>query len=231
MSEQLYNTERVLTAEIAKEIRWTASHTDFDHRKFICREWLEAKAIHNSVVEVPQGRLIYAIGKILHPVNVFEVGVGPGITAHSLISSCPHMNYFGVDNMASEFHRIAVSITLDNIGRRLISSGGTAGFRCIDSDNLNEFEHPNGPIDLIHIDGDHSYDHQRRDVEKAIRSGAEWLLVDDCNDTEVVTACFHAWRNEWNKSWRGGLLPMVYFEDSRTGSFLFHSGMWKHLTA
>lgn len=232
MSQELYDRERVLIAAVAKQIRTLAATTNFDHRPLIGDIWKAGKPIHEDEIEVSQGRLIYAIGRILQPKNVYEVGIGPGITAHSLMAACNDISYYGLDNAPSSYFNhtfdvgAAVAQTIDILQS---NSKGYVQWDKRDSDAVQNFRHPHGVIDLIHIDGDHSFDHQKRDVEKAICSGAEWLLVDDCNDTEVVTACFAAWKDQWHRSWRGGLLPFIYFEDSRTGSILFHSGMWKHL--
>lgn len=235
LDRELYERERVYIKEVAANIRALTAFSTYDHRKYIDPIWVDGGIVHNIDAEVSQGKLLYAIGKVLKPVNVYEIGMGPGITAHSLVSACPSMHYFGVDNVTgtrfkSEFNLDAgVNATFDGVLDRLLPNGGSAGWLDLDSDRIEKFQHPFGRIDLIHVDGDHEFEHQRRDVEKAIASGAEWLLVDDCNDTEVVTACFAAWKNQWNKAWRGGLLPFIYFEDSRTGSLLFHSGMWGHL--
>ena len=82
---------------------------------------------------------------------------------------------------------------------------------------MPEFLHPNGDIDLLHIDGGHELNHKAADVVKAFGARPEWILVDDVHDVMVAAGTF---AGIYKASANG--LQMLYFENSHTGNPLIH---------
>ena len=61
-----------------------------------------------------------------------------------------------------------------------------------DSQELKEL--PDGPFDLVHIDGGHDWGHAFTDTCLAWDSGTPWIMVDDGHDPTVAAAALTAVR-------------------------------------
>jgi hypothetical protein len=185
----------------------------YDHRPLLTEE-VRAKWPHMLLEnQLQYARFKLAAAKHLtldagRAINIFEVGVGWGVSARAMIAGAAEAGYgcsfAGIDN---EEMGIDVHATLP----------GTAMYRKIASDELPRFEHPHGAIDLLHLDGGHGYEQKQRDVIKALQARPEWLMIDDVHDVMVARGTFEGfWRAAANP------LKMLLFENSHTCSLLLH---------
>lgn len=181
-----------------------AHASKYDHRTWMAAE-VGLKFPHMMLEnQLLYARFKLAVAMVLKPTTVYEVGVGWGVAANAFIQGCTTTRYFGIENVADGIHP---SVVLPP----------TAAYQVVASDDLPAFVHPNGPIDLLHLDGGHGYDQKIRDVEKALAAKPEWLLIDDVHDVMVARGTFEGlWRAARNP------LKMIYFENSHTSSLLVH---------
>jgi len=146
------------------------------------------------------------VARFLAPKTIYEVGVGWGISGKAMLEGAPGALYVGIDN---------AEMGVDP--RDAMASDGYR--RCevfvADSDLFAEFPR----VDLLHLDGGHGREQKARDVVKAVRSGSQWLLCDDAHDPMVAAGIFDGLYECWK-----GSIPMIYFENSHSGSLLIHSG-------
>jgi hypothetical protein len=119
----------------------------------------------------------YAVGLLLQPRSILEIGVRAGYGAAAFLAACPHARYHGVDAdnaqhgglpgaldwaramLARHFpgHSVRIDAPLDTLRQPLPGSG----------------------YDLAHVDGDHTFPGCLHDLELAERLGCPWILVDD----------------------------------------------------
>lgn len=155
--------------------------------------------------QLQYARFKYAVAAVLCPRTVYEVGVGWGVSALAFHNGCPSSHFFGIDN--GDMHPNAIST--GSIQLRT---------RTVDSADLAEFIHPDGPIDLLHIDGGHGLEHKAADIVKALNAKPEWLLVDDINNVMVAAGTFAG----LYRAHRCPDLAMIYIGDAHTGNLLIH---------
>lgn len=208
MSLQWERDEAEMIAIVADRIRRVQAECTYDYRKDIDPSILAEFPHINEDYHVVYGKNKYAVARVLRPTTIYEVGIGWGLSARAFLYGWPWTTYFGIDNGA-----IGV-----NVLKAISWSSGL--YQITDSDALEKFVHPYGRIDLIHIDGCHERAHKKRDVVKALQSGAEWLLVDDMHNQQVAAGTFDAFYEAWD----GSCIPMVCMENSHTGGMLFHIG-------
>lgn len=208
MSVQWERDEAELIAVTADRIRRAQATCTYDYRQSLHPSIISDFPHVNEDYHVVYGKNKFAVAAVLRPTNIFEVGIGWGISARAFLKGSPAANYYGIDN--------------DAMCRSILALESTGGHYLIaDSDYLTSFFMPDGSIpDLIHIDGSHDRQHKRRDVTKAIQSGAEWLLVDDMHSQPVTAGTFDAFFDAWD----GSCIAMATMENSHTGGMLFHIG-------
>lgn len=213
MSLQWERDEAEMIAVVADRIRRAQADCYYDYRKYIDPTILAEFPHVGQDYHVAYGRNKAAVAVVLQPMNIYEVGIGWGISARAFLAGSPGAAYFGIDNGE-----------LCPDPRKVLPDGGklqpTPLYQIIDSDAVGRFIHPYGKIDLIHIDGCHERQHKKRDIVKALQSGAEWLLVDDMHNQMVAAGVFDAFYDIWD----GTCIPMVCMENSHTGGMLFHIG-------
>ena len=124
----------------------------------------------------------YAIAQRFQPKRILEIGVRAGYSAYCFLSACPDAFYLGVDIEYSKYTPYA---------RKILSKFANVNMIIVDSQMINDF-HFAGGFDMIHIDGNHDYKPQFRDMEMSIRNLADngVMVVDDywINST-VQDAC------------------------------------------
>jgi len=205
MSVQWERDEQQKMSAIADVIRRYQSVCTYDYRKFLPQSIMDRYPHIAEDYHVAYGRNRFAVAQAIQPKNIFEIGVGWSISARAFIAGCPEAKYFGVDN--------------GDIGD--IITAPELPWIPADSDSLHDFRMPSREIpDLIHIDGSHERGHKKRDVIKAIQSGAEWLIVDDMHAKPVAAGTFDA----FDEVWDGSCIPMAVMENSHTSAMLFHIG-------
>lgn len=205
MSVQWERNEAALMTVAADRIRRAQAVCTYDYRKFLPQSIMDRYPHIAEDYHQTYGRNRFAVAEVLQPKNIFEVGVGWGISARAFLAGYAPTNYFGIDN--------------GDIGE--IITPEELPWLHIDSDSCQIFRMPNGIVpDLIHIDGSHDREHKKRDVTKSIQSGAEWLLVDDMHSQPVAAGTFDAFFDAWD----GSCIPMAVMENSHTSAILFHIG-------
>src|SRR4030095_4935046 len=147
------------------------------------------------------------VAKILQPKKIVEIGVGIGISALAFLDAIPTATYIGIDN-DSEADK-DFPITPSTFVAGLIDNRAKIILK--DSAKIDRLP----PSDLVHVDGDHSYEAAYNDVMLAWRSEARWILVDDARDSVVSAATMDALRRK-----SPGSVDWAYFEDTWTGSIL-----------
>ncbi len=154
----------------------------------------------------------FRLARLIKPQSVLEIGVRYGYSAAAILAASPGCSYTGVD--------------ADN-GQH----GGTVGAPLWAADMLRRHFPGSMPrvlhldtqvesppfdarsFDLVHVDGDHSYDGCLSDLRTAARLSRRWVLVDDIghiDDVRRATADFLA---------RTGH-DRLYFPDSLRGDCL-----------
>ncbi len=203
MSVQWERDEQQMMADMSELIRYHTKMSSYDYRQELPQPLMDRYPHIAQDYHTAYGRNRYAVARALQPRSIFEIGVGWGISALAFKAGCPSAYYFGIDN--GDIGDIICPFTWAHI----------------DSDNLPDFRMLDDSIpDLIHIDGSHDRAHKKRDCIKAIRSGAEWMLVDDMHSQPVAAGTFDAFAEVWD----GSCIPMALMENSHTSGMLFHIG-------
>src|SRR5580765_3139790 len=147
------------------------------------------------------------VARVIQPKRIIEIGVGLGISAMAFLDGCPNATYLGIDNDCEQDRDFPV-IPSQFVGNLLGSRGR---IRVADSTKIDRLPQ----VDLVHVDGGHSYDDAYNDVLLAWRSEARWILIDDARDSVVSAATFAALHRK-----SPGSVDWAYFEDTWTGSIL-----------
>ncbi len=206
MSVQWERNEQQMMSEISELIRYRQRKCTYDYRETLPQSIMDKYPHIAQDYHVAYGRNRFVVARVLQPKNIFEIGVGWGISARAFIAGCPTARYYGIDN--------------GDIGD--ITMPGDLQWWSADSDDLRVFQMPTPYTipDLIHIDGSHDRAHKKRDCIKAIQSGAEWMLVDDMHASPVAAGTFDA----FDEVWDGSCIQMTLMENSHTSGMLFHIG-------
>ncbi len=157
----------------------------------------------------------YSIAKLLQPKRICEIGVYSGIAALSFLAACPDAEYIGIDNLNAEQGR---GVQIVSKTKKLLDILGYKNTILIrDSQRLAFL--PEGPYDLIHVDGDHSREGARHDVMIAwyALTPSGCILVDNGHDPSVCAGTFSAMLDLLGNK----LFNWSYLEDS-VGNILIH---------
>jgi hypothetical protein len=117
----------------------------------------------------------YHIAAILQPHSIVEIGVRAGYSAAAFLSAAADCTYLGLDLDTDAYGGWpgALVVARTMLGKHF---GGRAKVLTVNTQRLESL--PCGPVDLVHVDGDHSLDGCRHDLRLAARV-ARWILVDD----------------------------------------------------
>jgi predicted O-methyltransferase YrrM len=183
----------------------TANASLYDHRPWLASAVSEAFPHLLDEMQLQYARFKLAVARVLKPATIYEVGVGWGVSAQAFLAGWP-AKFYGIDN-----GQMGIDPNEAVLHHRLLP--------CVIADSLAlpAFVHPDGPIDLIHIDGGHGIANKVSDIVKALESQPEWLLIDDVHDVMVASGTF---AGLYKASANG--LKMLYFENSHTGNLLVH---------
>lgn len=133
--------------------------------------------------------LYYAISKFYQPETIFEIGVRYGYSLYSLIKGSDKVDYVLGYDIDQEYYRnkewVSKKMNLESnkISLVEIASSQLKKF-CegvdvnIEKRNSQEIAELDGFMDLIHIDGDHSYQSKIHDLEITKQKG-KVIIVDD----------------------------------------------------
>ena len=208
--------ERDASAEmwlLQRQIEREASLTKYDHRKDIPDSILARFPHLMEDCQLQCARLKFAVAACLMPTTILEIGIGWGMSARAFIAGrrgAP-VRYFGIDNGSMGVDPADALTGLLSID---------CGYTTADTNEWNTWIGVFTEIDLIHIDGGHDVATKAFDIQKAVKSGAKWILCDDAHDPMVALGIFTGLRDVWK-----GTIPMAYFPDSHTGSLLIKNVM------
>jgi predicted O-methyltransferase YrrM len=109
----------------------------------------------------------------LKPRSICEIGVRAGYSAFALLTVVPEARFLGID-IGVKAHGPAEPLREHAL--KLTEHFPHVTMMYDDSHTIDVLT---PPVDLFHIDGDHSRDGCYQDLELALRSGARWALLDD----------------------------------------------------
>ena len=136
-------------------------HNDYMH----CRNYYE---------------IYYAIGKYYQPESILEIGVRYGYSLYSMMAACDNLKYVrGYDT--DEYEKDSVERANKNLSS-VISEGVDLKIENKDSHQIKELDRF---YDLIHVDGDHSYEGKIKDLDLTIGK-CKTLIIDDYNHISCV---------------------------------------------
>ncbi len=114
----------------------------------------------------------YALSSYYQPKSILEIGVRYGYSLGSMISASNVIEKVtGIDN--DEYSLGSLDIAKDNI-KKYINSNIELNFSLQDSHKIEKLEYH----DMIHIDGDHSYDGKLQDLKLTINA-CKVVIIDD----------------------------------------------------
>jgi predicted O-methyltransferase YrrM len=119
--------------------------------------------------------IYYAISKYYQPKSILEIGVRYGYSLYSMIAAADNLEYVvGYD--IDEYDSGSIEEAYKNISR-VISENINLKIEFENSQKLSELSQN---YDLIHIDGDHSYDGKIHDLNLT-KGKCKILVIDDYN--------------------------------------------------
>jgi cephalosporin hydroxylase len=124
--------------------------------------------------------IYYAIAKHYQPESILEIGVRYGYSLYSMMVASERLNYVrGYDN--DNYNADSVERANANISA-VISEKIDFKVENLDTQNIDKLDRF---YDLIHIDGDHSYEGKVHDLN-LIKGSCKILIVDDYNNFDSV---------------------------------------------
>lgn len=119
--------------------------------------------------------IYYAIGKYYQPQSILEIGVRYGYSLYSMMAACDNLKYVrGYD--IDEYDKGSIEGANKNISA-VISD--TIDF-LVENKDSQKIETLDRCYDLIHVDGDHSYNGKVHDLDLA-KGKCKVLVIDDYN--------------------------------------------------
>lgn len=128
----------------------------------------------------------YDVVAKVRPSSIVEIGVRAGYSAYAMLSAAPTARYLGIDSGTGSHGGHPGALIH---ARRLLEPFG-AHIVLQDSQAVDTL-----PVaaDLLHVDGDHSYEGCMHDMGLALTSGVRWLLVDDTEHIQAVKQAVPDW--------------------------------------
>ena len=114
----------------------------------------------------------FLIVRLLGIRSMIEIGVLAGYSAFMFASAFPELDYLGIDNMS--YLRNNTPMTFDH-AKGILSAFPNMKFQLCDSQALTSLPQR---VDMVHVDGDHSYAGHWHDMLLA-KDVTDVILVDD----------------------------------------------------
>lgn len=151
----------------------------------------------------------YAISKFYKPKKILEIGVRYGYSLGSMIKGSGMVEkVVGIDN--DDYNQDSLLVAQDNL-KKHISSDLEYIFLKIDSHTIPKFDEY---YDLIHIDGDHTYDGKLKDLD-LLKNACKIAIIDDVHHIPDVSRASHDWM-EKNKD----IIKSSFILDSMRGTLI-----------
>jgi len=152
----------------------------------------------------------YSISKSIKPKSILEIGVRYGFSLCSMALGCDKDVYLeGWDNLNPEY--VGDKQVLDYAVNNIESIGYKVNLKIIDSHDVDKMDIT---FDLIHIDGDHSYEGALSDME-LVKHNTKYMIIDDYSFIPSVREAVDFFV-ENNKD----IIRYTEFFDSYRGTFL-----------
>lgn len=139
-------------------------------------------------------RAKHAVAARVAPKSIAEIGVRAGYSAFAMLSAAPEASYLGIDAGDPQYGDGAV---FRAHAGELLARFPSVEIRHESSHAIDRLP----PVDLLHIDGDHSYEGARSDLDLARRSGVKWALVDDYDYIRAVKRAVLDWTRDHRVDW------------------------------
>ena len=123
----------------------------------------------------------------LAPETIFEIGVRAGYSAFAMLSAAPEAFYIGIDADNGTHGGVPGGILH---ARKILRRFPHVAIWAEDSHAIGSLS---PPVGLLHIDGDHSYDGCRSDLDLGLRSRVGHMLVDDVDYIPDVRRAVDDW--------------------------------------
>jgi predicted O-methyltransferase YrrM len=146
----------------------------FDISDFMCQEdpWLKS----DEALLIPRiYREKHALALLLQPRTILEIGVRCGYSAAAFLTAATEAQYVGYDADTTRFGGFDGALVF---AKRMLASRFPSRTRIITQDTQKLDKLPFQYADLVHVDGDHSYEGCWHDLTMAAPI-AHWILVDD----------------------------------------------------
>jgi hypothetical protein len=128
----------------------------------------------------------YNLASILRPNSILEIGVRCGYSAAAFLAACPTARYLGIDHGVPGDKHGGLDGALDFARQMLAEKFPSAQARIEVADTQQMSALPGGSVDLVYIDGDHSYSGCRHDLHLAAALRPRYVLVDDVTYLPLV---------------------------------------------
>lgn len=150
-------------------------------------DWYQLATLSPSEVEGlrHQYAQMFSVAQKLQPKTILEIGVRAGYSAFTMLSAVPGAMYYGWDADRGDY---GGSTGYLDFAEQVLKPFPRVCLEQIDS----QAERTIPPVDLAHIDGDHSYEGCYHDLELCA-TGARHILVDDYEYIRPVQAATDHW--------------------------------------
>lgn len=151
----------------------------------------------------------YAISKFYKPKKILEIGVRYGYSLGVMIKGSGLVEkVVGIDN--DDYHQGSLSVAQNNL-KKHVSSDLEYVFSNIDSHTIPKFDEY---YDLIHIDGDHTYEGKLKDLD-LLKNACKIAIIDDVYHIPDVSSAANDWM-EKNKD----IIKSSFLLDSMRGTLI-----------
>jgi predicted O-methyltransferase YrrM len=129
----------------------------------------------------------YAISKHYQPKKILEIGVRYGYSLGVMVSGSNNIEkVVGID--CDDYEKNSLNVAEENI-KKYIKTSLEYTFLNVDSHTITKFD---DFYDLIHIDGDHSYEGKIKDLN-LLKNSCKVAIVDDYNFLPQVRKAADEW--------------------------------------
>lgn len=147
----------------------------------------------------------YAISKFYQPSSILEIGVRFGYSLGTMIKASDKIEKVtGID--CDEYNADSLQIAEKNI-KKFIRDDISYTFRNMNSHSIKKFD---SVADLVHIDGDHSYEGKIQDLD-LVKNVGKVIIVDDYTYLEQVRQA----ADDWMKNNKDIIKNHFFFESIR----------------